>query len=67
MALQPLWALAAIFGFLIYLRAVGLLGRVISLSQGITSYTNQNYRQTLVEEINNSIQFNSIQFIYLQT
>jgi hypothetical protein len=33
MALQPLWALAAIFGFLIYLRAVGLLGRVISSSQ----------------------------------
>jgi hypothetical protein len=36
MALQPLWARAAYFSFLIYFRAVGLLGRVISSSQACT-------------------------------
>jgi hypothetical protein len=35
MAPQPLWALVAYFSFLIYTWAVGLLGRVISSSQGL--------------------------------
>jgi hypothetical protein len=47
MALQPLWALAAYFGFLIYLRAVGLLGRVTSSSQGLYLNTRQHkHRKT---------------------
>jgi hypothetical protein len=35
MAPQPLWVLAAYFSFLIYTRAIGLLERVISSSQGL--------------------------------
>jgi hypothetical protein len=42
MALQPLWALAAYFSFLIYSRAVGLLERVISSSQGLYLNTRQH-------------------------
>jgi hypothetical protein len=34
LALQPSWTLAAFFSLLIYSQLVGLLGRVISPSQG---------------------------------
>jgi hypothetical protein len=42
MALHPLWTLAALFSFLIYTQAVGLLGRGISPSQGLYLYTEQH-------------------------
>jgi hypothetical protein len=41
------------FGFLIYLRAVGLLGRVISSSQGLYLNTRQHkHRKTDIDTIN---------------
>jgi hypothetical protein len=42
MAPQPLWALVALFQFLIYTRAVGLLERVISSSQGLYPNTGKH-------------------------
>jgi hypothetical protein len=42
MALQPFVALVRFFSFLIYIQSVGLLGRVISPSQGLYLYTGQH-------------------------
>jgi hypothetical protein len=43
-AVQPLWALAAFFCFLIYTQSVGLLGRV-SVRRKATTYTQNNTTQ----------------------
>jgi hypothetical protein len=52
MALQPLWGPGRYFGFLIYLRAVGLFGRVISSSQGLYLNTRQHkHRKTHIHTI----------------
>jgi hypothetical protein len=42
LALQPPWALAYIFNFIIILQTVGLLGRVISSSRGLYLNTGQH-------------------------
>jgi hypothetical protein len=42
LALQPLWALASVFSFMIILQTAGLIGRVISLSQGLYLITGQH-------------------------
>jgi hypothetical protein len=42
LALQPPWALASAFSFMIILLTVGLLGRVISSSQGLYLNTGQH-------------------------
>jgi hypothetical protein len=42
LSLQPPWALASIFSFMIISQTVGLLGRVISLSKGLYLNTGQH-------------------------
>jgi hypothetical protein len=42
MALQPFVGIGRVFSYLIYIQSVGLLGRVISPSQGLYLYTEQH-------------------------